>query len=80
MPNIITHITMDIKPIKTEEEYDYAITRIDQLFDVPKGTNEAKELHLLVLAVNKYEAKNYPIDEPDPIEFIKIRKEEFSII
>ena len=71
---------MTVKPIKTEEEYDYAITRIDQLFDSPKGSIEAKELNLLLLLVNKYEAENYPIDEPDPIEYIKIRMEEISVV
>ena len=71
---------MTIKPIKTKEEYDYAIARIDQLFDSPKGTIEAKELNLLVLSVNNYEAENYPIDEPDPIEYIKIRMEEISVV
>lgn len=71
---------MIVKSIKTEEEYDYAITRIDQLFDAPKGSIEAKELELLVISVNKYEAENYPIDEPDPIEYIKIRMEEISVV
>lgn len=70
---------MTVKPIKTEEEYDYAISRIDQLFNAPKGSIEAKELNLLVLSVNKYEAENYPIDEPDPIEYIKIRMEEMAV-
>ena len=71
---------MTVKPIKTEEEYNEAITKIDQLFVSPKGSIEAKELNLLVLSVNKYEAENYPIDEPDPIEYIKIRMEEISVV
>lgn len=69
---------MKIKSIKTEEEYYQAIARIDQLFDAPKGSEEAKELNLIVLVVNKYEAENYPIDEPDPKEYIKIRMEEMA--
>lgn len=70
---------MEIKLIETEEEYDNAIKRIDLLFDAPKGSSEAKEVEILVLLVNKYEEENYPIDEPDPIEYIKIRMEEMGL-
>jgi HTH-type transcriptional regulator/antitoxin HigA len=69
---------MTINSINTEQEYDHTLVRIDQLFDAPKGSIEAKELNLLILSVNEYEAQNYPIDEPDPIEYIKIRMEEIS--
>lgn len=72
-------LDMELKLIETEKEYDNAIARIDQLFDAPKGTGEAKELDLLVLLVNKYEQENHPIEEPDPIEYIKIRMEEMGL-
>jgi len=36
-------------------------------------------LALMVLLVNKYDEQNYPIDEPDPIEYIKVRKEELVL-
>ncbi len=71
---------MKIKPIKTKEEYNQTIARIDLLFDALKGSEEENELNLLILAVNKYEAENYPIDEPDPKEYIKIRMEEMALI
>ena len=71
---------MEIKLIETEQEYNQVIKRIDALFDAPKGSREAKELDLLVLIVNKYEEENFPIDEPDPIEYIKIRMEEISVV
>jgi len=70
---------MEIKLIETEQEYNQVIKRIDALFDAPKGSREAKELDLLVLIVNKYEEENFPIDEPDPIEYIKIRMEEMGL-
>ncbi|WP_229253685.1 type II toxin-antitoxin system HigA family antitoxin [Dyadobacter sp. NIV53] len=31
------------------------------------------------LIVNKYEEENYPVEEPDPIEYIKIRMEEMGL-
>lgn len=70
---------MEIKLIETEEEYNQIIKRIDKLFDAPKGSKQANELDLLVLIVNKYEEENYPIEEPDPIEYIKIRMEEMGL-
>ena len=70
---------MEIKLIETEEEYNQVMKRIDELFDAPKGSKEAKELDLLVLIVNKYEDENFPIDQPDPIEYIKIRMEEMGL-
>ncbi|SKB98725.1 helix-turn-helix domain-containing protein [Dyadobacter psychrophilus] len=72
-------LDMELKIIETEEEYNNAITRIDELFDAKKGSQDAKELDLLVLLVNKYELENFPIDEPDPIEYIKIRMEEMGL-
>ena len=72
-------LDMELKIIETEEEYNNAIARIDELFDAAKGSKEAKELDLLVLLVNQYERENFPIDEPDPIEYIKIRMEEMGL-
>jgi HTH-type transcriptional regulator/antitoxin HigA len=72
-------LDMELKIIETEEEYNNAIARIDELFDAKKGSKDAKELDLLVLLVNKYELENFPIDKPDPIEYIKIRMEEMGL-
>lgn len=66
---------METKRIATEREYNDALTRIDQLFDAPSGSQEALELDELALAVNQYEEKHYPIEEPDPVEYIKIMEE-----
>jgi len=70
---------MIIKIIETEAEYEQYLARIEELFDAPAGTDDAKELALLVLLVNKYEEENYPIAEPDPIEYIKVRMEELGL-
>ncbi len=66
---------MTIKIIETEFEYGQYLTRIEEIFDAPTGSAEAKELDLLVLLVNKHEEDYYPIDEPAPIEYIKVRME-----
>ena len=68
-----------IKLIKTEDDYQLALNRLDQIFDSKIGTLEGDEADLLALLIDEYEKKNYPIDPPDPIEAIKIRMEEMHL-
>lgn len=70
---------MDIKLIHTEADYQAALQRIRRLWEAEPGTPEADELEILVMLVNKYEEEHYPIEEPDPIEYIKIRMEELGL-
>lgn len=69
---------VDVKLIETEEEYDEAVKRLDALFDAPAGSVEAKEADVLALLINQFEEEHYPIDEPDPIEYARIRREELD--
>ena len=70
---------MNIRPIKTEEDYQAALSRLEEIFDAPDGTPESDELDILGLLVDEYEKEHYPIDSPDPIEAIKIRMEELNM-
>ena len=70
---------MNIKPIKTEEDYRDALKRMEIIFDTPIGTTESDEADILGLMIDEYEKKHYPIDAPDPIEAIKIRMEEMQL-
>ena len=56
---------MNIKVIKTEEDYQKALSRIEELMDAELGTPEGDELDFLVTLVEKYEDKEYPIKKPD---------------
>jgi len=67
---------MEIKPIKTEKDYDLALERVNTLFDAEPNTVEADELDILVTLIEKYEQTHYPIPEPDPIEAIKFMMEQ----
>ncbi|RKR09697.1 HTH-type transcriptional regulator/antitoxin HigA [Flavobacterium sp. 90] len=67
---------MEIKPIKTEKDYDLALQRVNTLFDAEPNTVEADELDILVTLIEKYEQIHYPIPEPDPIEAIKFMMEQ----
>jgi HTH-type transcriptional regulator / antitoxin HigA len=67
---------MEIRPIKTEKDYDLALDRVNTLFDAKPNTNEGDELDILVTLIEKYEQIHYPIPEPDPIEAIKFMMEQ----
>ncbi len=70
---------MDIRPIKTEQDYNTAVSRIEELWGAKKDTPEGDELDLLVTLVEAYEIKYYPIAPPDPIDAIKFRMEQMGM-
>jgi len=70
---------MNIKLIKTEEDYKLALNRLEVIFDAPIGTSDSDEADVLALLVDEYEKQHYPIEAPDPIEAIKIRMEEMQL-
>ena len=66
---------MEIRPIKTKEDYKAALREVSAFFDsepVP-GSAEGDRFEVLITLVEAYEAKHYPIDLPDPVEAIKFR-------
>jgi len=69
---------MNVHLIKTEENYNQALKRLDEIFDAKKGTEEGDELELLGLLIEQYENEHFPIDLPDPIEAIKFRMEQLG--
>lgn len=70
---------MNIKPIKTEKDYEDSLSRMEEIFDAKIGTIESDEADILGLLIDDYEKKHYPIETPDPIEAIKIRMEELNL-
>lgn len=69
---------MVAKVIKTENEYQAALSRLEEIFDSKKDSPHADELELLTLLIEKYEDERSPIDLPDPIEAIKFRMEQLG--
>jgi HTH-type transcriptional regulator/antitoxin HigA len=67
---------MKQKIIKTEAEYQATLARIERIFDARPGTLKGDELELLLLLVETYENKAYPIDPPDPIAALRFRMEQ----
>ena len=60
----------EIKPIRTEDDYEAAVDEIDELMEAEEGTPQADRLEVLALLVDAYEEANEPIAAPDPIEAI----------
>ena len=69
---------MDIKPIKTERDYNQAIERLEIIFNAASGSPEGDELEVLGILIDQYENENFPIGLPDPIEAIKFRMEQMG--
>jgi HTH-type transcriptional regulator / antitoxin HigA len=61
---------MDIRPIKTEIDYEAALKEIESLFDVVPNTPAGDRLEVLTTLVEAYEEQHYPIPSPDPVEAI----------
>jgi HTH-type transcriptional regulator/antitoxin HigA len=70
---------MEIKPIKSDTDYQIALERLNEIFDAPIESLEGDEADILALLIDDYENKHFPIGPPDPIEAIKIRMEELSL-
>jgi HTH-type transcriptional regulator/antitoxin HigA len=69
---------MNIKPIRTENDYQQALARLELIFDAEFGSKEGDELEILGMLIEKYENENYPMPLPDPIAAIKFRMEELG--
>ncbi len=70
---------MNIKLIKSKADYQFALKRLETIFDASIGTAESDEADILGLMIDDYEKKHFPIGAPDPIEAIKIRMEEMAL-
>ncbi|ACB00955.1 MULTISPECIES: type II toxin-antitoxin system HigA family antitoxin [Cyanophyceae] len=69
-------LTTYIKPIRTESDYEEALSRIEMLMEAEPNTPEFDELEVLTTLVEAYEAKEYRIDAPTAIAAIKFRMEQ----
>jgi len=62
---------MNIRPVKTDQDYDTALNRIEDLWGAKPGTCEGDELEVLLTLVTAYENENHPVPPPSPIEAIR---------
>jgi HTH-type transcriptional regulator/antitoxin HigA len=69
----------DVRPIRTEKDYEQALAEIEDLWGARVGTPKGDRLDVLATLIEAYEAEHYPMDPPDPIEAIKFRMEQQDI-
>ncbi|MDR3695212.1 hypothetical protein [Mucilaginibacter sp.] len=73
---------MNIHPqwflIDSEQGYNEAIARYEEVKRSPKNTDEHREKMLLVHLIEMYENSLWDFPEVDPIKMIKIRMEDFG--
>ena len=67
---------MNLKPIKTAQDYFEALERLEVIFDAEPETKEEDELEILGLLIDNYEKEHFPMELPDSIEAIKFRMEQ----
>lgn len=70
---------MEIKPIKTEQDYNESLRRIEELWGAKRDTPQGDELDLLCTLVESYEMNHYPIAPPDPVDAILFRMEQMEM-
>jgi len=70
---------MQIKPIKTEQDYQQALKRLEEIFDAKTDTKDGDELEILGILIENYEEEHFPIDGPDPIAAIEFRMDQMGM-
>ena len=66
----------DVKPIRTEADHEAALEAVAALWGSASGTPAGDRLDVLATLIDAYEARQYPMDPPDPVEAIKFRMEQ----
>lgn len=71
-------MNMDVRPLRTETDYDWALAEIEAYFRAPPqpDTPEAARFDVLAALIESYEAKHWPIEAPDPVAAIRARMQE----
>lgn len=70
---------MEIRPIKTEQDYDAALAEVEALWGAEPDTPNGDKLDVLITLIEAYEVKHHPIAPPDPVEAILFRMEQTGL-
>lgn len=64
-----------VKVIRTEADYQAALARIDELMDATSAP-EIDELETWAILVEAYERAHFPVEAPDPLDFLRFVMEQ----
>lgn len=69
---------LDIRPLRCEADYDWALAEIAPYFEKEpaRGTAAADRFDVLAALIAEYEARHWPIEPPDPVAAIRARMEQ----
>jgi HTH-type transcriptional regulator/antitoxin HigA len=67
---------MDIKPIRTEADYQAALHEVDLLMTAEFGAPEGDRLDVLATLVEAYKTKHFSMEVADPVEAIKFQMDQ----
>ncbi|WJN50393.1 helix-turn-helix domain-containing protein [Pseudomonas asiatica] len=72
---------MNIRPIRTDDDYRAALKEISPLFENEPETDtpEGDAFEVMITLIEAYESKHFPVELPDPIEAIKFRMEQSGL-
>ena len=71
---------MDIRPIRSKQDYERALARIECLMDAEQGSAAEEELEVLATLVEDYEGKHLPMPAAHPLEVIRFVMEQNGMI
>ena len=66
----------EVKPIRSEADYETAMETVAVLWGAASGTPEGDRLDILATLIDAYETQHHPMDPPDPVEAIQFRMEQ----
>ncbi len=67
---------MEVRPLRTEQDYGEALAAIDELLDAEEGSADFDRLDILSVLVEKYEEEHHAIEAPEPIAAIEFAMEQ----
>ena len=69
---------MELKIIRTEEQYEEYLEWVDRQFDrkVKPDSPLGEKVQVALLLIKQYEDEHHPVPLPDPIEAIKLKMKE----
>jgi HTH-type transcriptional regulator / antitoxin HigA len=70
---------MKIEPVRTEEEHEAAMTRIEEVFGIPLDSPESDELDILLALTGAYEKKHHHVEPPDSLALLEYRMDQMGL-
>ena len=64
--------------IRSKDDHNKALARIERIIELDDPSLDP-ELEALTLLVEAYEARHFPIEDPDPIEVLKFRMSQLNL-